>query len=75
MKICWNKDLQFRQMPFLKIKNVFSYYYFDTSILRSGAMQVVFMSVNLVKLANVFQCNAFVFGNKRRTAYKINIAK
>ena len=58
MKICWNKDLQFRQMPFLKIKNVFSYYYFDTSILRSGAMQVVFMSVNLVKLANAFQCNA-----------------
>ena len=58
MKICWNKDLQFRQMPFLKIKNVFSYYYFDTSILRSGAMQVVFMSVNLVKFANVFQCNA-----------------
>ena len=58
MKICWNKDLQFCQMPFLKIKNVFSYYYFDTSILRSGAMQVVFMSVNLVKLANVFQCNA-----------------
>ena len=62
-------------MPFLKIKNVLSYYYFDIPILRRGAMQVVFMSVNLAKLAIVFQGNIFIFGNKRRTAYELNIKK
>ena len=38
-------------------------------------MQVVFMSVNLAKLANVFQGNVFIFGNKRRTAYELSIKK
>ena len=33
------------------------------------------MSVNLVKLANVYQCNVFNFENKRQTGYDINIAK
>ena len=34
------------------------------------------MSVNVVKLAsNVFQCNTFVFENKRRTGYDMNIEK
>ena len=27
------------------------------------------MRVNLVKLVNVFQCNVFIFENKRRTGY------
>ena len=62
-------------MSFLKIKNVLSYYYFDIPILRRGAMHVVFMSVNLAKLAIVFQGNIFIFGNKRRTAYELNIKK
>ena len=62
-------------MPFLKIKNVLSYYYFNIPIPRRGAMQVVFMSVNLAKLANVFQGNVFIFGNKRRTAYELSIKK
>ena len=34
------------------------------------------VSVNLVKLAiKCFQCNVFIFENKRRTGYDINIAK
>ena len=33
------------------------------------------VSVNLVKLANVFECNVFISENKRRTGYDINIAK
>ena len=33
------------------------------------------MSVNLVKLANIFQCNIFTFKNKIWTGYHINIAK
>ena len=33
------------------------------------------MSVNLVELANVLQCNIFIFENKRRTGYDINIEK
>ena len=51
-------------MPFLKIKNVLSYYYFNIPILRRGAMQAVFMSVNLAKLANVFQGNVFILETK-----------
>ena len=48
-------------------------------ILRSTLMQVVFIneykSCQISILKNVFQCNVFIFENKRRTGYDINIAK
>ena len=37
-------------------------------------MQLV-LNVTFVKLANVFECNVFIFENKRQTAYEVNIAK
>ena len=33
------------------------------------------MSVNLLKLPNIFQLNVFIFENKGRTGYDINITK
>ena len=43
----------------------------NITILRSGAMQVVFIKCKSCKSDNVFQCNVFNFKNKRQTGYKI----
>ena len=59
-------------MPFLKIKNVFS-------LVLNIPEEVVLCKWCLwmgVKLAiKCFQCNVFIFINKRWTGYDINIAK
>ena len=64
-------------VPFIKIKNVSIYFWFWIYLYLEVVLHkwCLSMSVNLVKLANVFQCNVFISENKRRTGYDINIAK
>ena len=49
---------------------------FNIHIARSGVTQVVFINeIKSCKLANIFECNVFIFENKGQTGYDINIGK
>ena len=65
-------------VPFLKIKNALSYYWFWAYCYEEGVLckWCLQMSVNLVKLAiKVCQSNVFIFKSKKQTGYEINITK